>query len=868
MQNDSFDEEEIDNLISDESFEQVGDNRDVQKAVSNSEVHTPPAQTATTVNNAITATTATTLNNAATTNNPIHIPTPVGTQNPIPVGRIPTPSISHHSSQRTASRHASKQSRRESQKPKHSGSQHSQHSGSSYSSQFSPSFSQLTFPQFSPSQSQSQQVTQPMPPQNQVSQHQSQNVSQNSLSFSQFPNGQNVDTDHNVYYDSDDSIDEMQQVEILKNRTVDTTNPQVAQLEREIEDLMSEKFSINDAVSSGMTCAEMKPDQIKNRLGLTAKIIQPFIMHGAQVKSAFYNIMAFVQKMYKENLPYNDAITISENAIGKLDTDTRSVENAKLIDLFTLLVGPPPTNTSSTYTRSGMVDIDGVIKVGVSPSVQSKLFYCLLNQNTAFSRNNFISYVNSTEVTENGCHLMYTLKKYMDRPYLRTVLKGYGYDEITTELYCFILENIHMFKVDPMYIIKTDKYVILDLYSLVSNVKYFYKQNGELLDYNILGSVLADKYKTLVHNYLLPDIAINTKLGPVNNSKTFSYAFWLYEKNYLALTYYDNTWFKNYVDGPTTNMDSNLSALCTYQIFPIGVRGKTNVMTIDADVPLSFTENANVSCSIKKTGDLDAYYKRSSDDNKKAIDSILRFLADTVVRVYNKEEVTMDLFCIYPLLFYSITNDDAIITAFLEGIHARSDEMQLRALSVSSLPVYTRPKQVVKAASTVVTVKPSELYAQSVKERQILEQSMKNARPKTKAAKKQVVVFQNPMEIEVHYFTKADIVKTDKTKCKTKGANGKVYVSGPSDLAKANANRVVTYAKPIKRENFRPKIEEVSRKIEVILSAAKDLGNDVSDIEASYTNVKNSKYSDSRKYSELEKIYNNLKSMFSMTNKK
>ena len=131
--------------------------------------------------------------------------------------------------------------------------------------------------------------------------------------------------------------------------------------------------------------------------------------------------------------------------------------------------------------------------------------------------------MNSTEVTENGCHLMYTLKKYMDRPYLRTVLKGYGYDEITTELYCFILENIYMFKVDPMYIIKTDSYVILDLYSLVSNIKYFYKQNGELLDYNIIGSVLADKYKTLVHNYLLPDIAIKTKLGPVNNSQKKQY---------------------------------------------------------------------------------------------------------------------------------------------------------------------------------------------------------------------------------------------------------------------------------------------------------------------------------------------------------
>ena len=78
----------------------------------------------------------------------------------------------------------------------------------------------------------------------------------------------------------------------------------------------------------------------------------------------------------------------------------------------------------------------------------------------------------------------------------------------------------------------------------------------------------------------------------------------------------------------------------------------------------------------------------------------------------------------------------------------------------------------------------------------------------------------------------------------------------------------MTYAKPIKRENFGPKIEEVSRKIEGILNAAKYLGNDVSDVEASYANVKNSKYSDSKKYSELEKIYSDLKSMFSMTNKK
>ena len=424
--------------------------------------------------------------------------------------------------------------------------------------------------------------------------------------------------------------------------------------------------------------------EIAARLEKARGYMKNFVIMDNNVKVPFYNCMALFQKMYTSNLNNNDTITLTTNAQGILDKNVRSVENAKLIDLLEPLIGPRPTDMSSSYSLPGMVSIGDVIKVGNVSYNDSKLFYCLLNSSTALTRNSFISYVRTASTIEDGHRFLYRLRKYTDRPYLRTILWSYGFDDVTVDLFCFVLENIPILKFNKKYVIQTSRYVILDAYSLVLNIKNFFKTHSDILHYNMVNNF--EDYQTIRRNYELPDIAINTIIGHVNDSKTFAFAFWVYCSRYLALKYIDKTWFRELVpDGISTHIDSNLKCMCFYQISPTVDRiSSGNIYTIDSDTDLIIVEDCGKTCPILR-GDLKYYMELASDHNKEAISAYCAKLSK-----YIGSDITLTY--LYPLLFASQLNCKEIVSSFIENLEKSSSEKRLTKPEIMLMAMYYLPK--------------------------------------------------------------------------------------------------------------------------------------------------------------------------------
>ena len=386
------------------------------------------------------------------------------------------------------------------------------------------------------------------------------------------------------------SINTLLNTNTVNTKTVNNNARPQDRIDSILKDLEQKQYTSNRGEQNcpSLTRARLKPNQIGKRLTDASIYMDYLVIKHPYAKRNFNMFMAFCQKQYiKENIPVNTQVTIHSHANESLETSLKSVENAKTIDILRSLVGPSPHSTNAVRHKPGMVRLTSVHPVSSTSTTSSKLFYCILNSKTNITKYSIISYVSSTSIQENGTIFYMNLKKYTDRRYLRTVLYGYNFDDITIELYCFILENIHMFSFDPMYIRQTDSYVILDLYALVSNIMYFYTENGggNMLDLQVL-NIFRSENKSLYQNELIPDIAINTRLGYVNNSNTFVFAFWKYELNILQIKYYDNTWFNNEVPSfPITSLETNLDAQCFYSITASNwiETGCTNTCTLDTD---------------------------------------------------------------------------------------------------------------------------------------------------------------------------------------------------------------------------------------------------------------------------------------------
>lgn len=457
-----------------------------------------------------------------------------------------------------------------------------------------------------------------------------------------------IDTD-----DSDETVNEMsynRSQAILHNVATATNN------------FVAKNVNIKDIVKRNVT--KINDNMIQKRLEEAKEYIYMFTMVRENVKVGFYNILSFVQAMYATDLPNDDTITISNDWRRDVNTDITSVPNASLIDLLLQIVGPSPSNLSSRYALSNMVKISGVINVGFTSSTSnSKLFYCLLRHSTGFSRENLISYVKRGNVIENGANTMYSVYKYTDRPHLRFFLHNQDFDELTKNLYCFILENIGLFKIASKYVIQTDEYVILDIYSLVNNIIAKYSDIGNILDYSALDPTNVAT-KQLRHNYCLEDIAIDTKIGHVNNTLTFAHAYWLYTFRYIGLPYNDRTWFRELVrsvDYPHTNLDSNLTQLCSYCV----QRLDDTYLWDPLDPNIQFPSNLKgVEGSVKMAKDLETFYNMTSQENRDAI----AWYLDELSKQLGDENTVYDLFYIYPFIFSTFSKSATAINDFVNKV--------------------------------------------------------------------------------------------------------------------------------------------------------------------------------------------------------
>ena len=456
---------------------------------------------------------------------------------------------------------------------------------------------------------------------------------------------------------------------LLNTSTANTNARPQDRIDSILKGLQQKQYTSNrdEQNCPSLTRARLKPNQIGKRLSNVTTYMDYLVIKHPNAKRNFNMFMAFCQKQYiKENIPVNTQVTIHSHANESLETSLKSVENAKTIDILRSLVGPSPYSTNAVRHKPGMVSLTSVHPVSSTSTTNSKLFYCILNSNTSITKYSIISYVSSTSIQENGTIFYMNLKKYTDRRCLRTALYSYNFDDITTELYCFILENIHMFSFDPMYIKQTDSYVILDLYALVSNIMYFYTENGggNMLDLQVL-NIFRSENKSLYQNELLPDIAINTRLGYVNNSNTFVFAFWKYELNILQIKYYDDTWFSNEVPNfPITSLETNLDAQCFYSITASNwtATGCTNTCTLDTDMTLSWKEPQE-SVTPMVSDDVKGYMKRHPE-SMQALTNYLNELGSIGMDSTFKG-FYYTLACVLPLIFANTTGDGSYVSTYI-----------------------------------------------------------------------------------------------------------------------------------------------------------------------------------------------------------
>ena len=305
------------------------------------------------------------------------------------------------------------------------------------------------------------------------SQHPFQNRQSTQLPPTPIPSNQQIQSSQSTTLDhlinTQSSIDSDDSEETVNEMSYNRSQAIMNSVSKATNDFIAKNVNIKNIVKRNVI--KINDTMIQKRLEEAKEYIYMFTMVRENVKVGFYNILSFVQAMYSTDLPNDDTITISNDWRRDVNTDITSVPNASLIDLLLQIVGPSPTNLSSRYALSNMVKISGVINVGFTSSTSnSKLFYCLLRHSTGFSRENLISYVKHGNVIENGTSTRYSVYKYTDRPHLRLFLHNQDFDELTKNLYCFILENIGLFKIASKYVIQTDEYVILDIYSLVNNI--------------------------------------------------------------------------------------------------------------------------------------------------------------------------------------------------------------------------------------------------------------------------------------------------------------------------------------------------------------------------------------------------------------
>lgn len=435
-------------------------------------------------------------------------------------------------------------------------------------------------------------------------------------------------------------------------------------------------------------------DRVQSRLDGAVGILNQFQLGGNEFQS-FFSLMIYMGKCYRNYRGFS-----AESAIASHLLDFGEDQEARistLINRLNLLIGPTPSNYSSSYHSSRMVTLD-VIPVGNTTysgsSGNKDLFFCLLEKNhdptekvskypvTNFPNNvdlfkgfdadrlfditkdgfRYKSYIISYYRKTTTKDYFMSIRKYTDRVTMRLKLTECFYsDEDKVEFALFVLENIDIIAINPDYIRNGANYVAFDLHSFITDLfSYYNDKNGSVLDYNDMTA----KEKFTVNgkvNQANPYMGLKTSFGVVCDDSTIAYLFWLYRLKYLRPTYYDKSWLSRQFR-IRFNKDSSIGSLCHYTFQKINV--PMNVLTIDSDVDygkallVSDIDYAltlrGYEPTVKEIGeiedrmddDLKIYYDKLDDDQRVVIRRYLSWFKTCISNVKR-----YDIAMIYQLIY-------------------------------------------------------------------------------------------------------------------------------------------------------------------------------------------------------------------------
>lgn len=410
-------------------------------------------------------------------------------------------------------------------------------------------------------------------------------------------------------------------------------------------------------------------DEITKRLNEVRTKIKTIIEVDDTVKG-FYSFMNVVGKCYSYILDYqnigesiliNDDETVTMDDVGTLTKVTNFLNNI------------PLPNSPSSYKSRDMYDLSNVIPVSDITTIRnSPMFYCILSDDCLVTKQGFISYVNQTIIGNKR----YIITKYTDRPTIRYVLYDI-YENINKNMInfaLFVLENLHMIKVNKKYILRDGRLIIFDLYSFINNVFAHYSINNNLLDYHTILNVSQKKdLNTLNH----PIYDMGLKIGnyTVSDDSTICYVYWLYMFKYINFRIPDISWIRNSITIKTTK-DLAVVSLANYQINKRTDYGSNNIANIDSNYTLSFDirESAsNFNYYNYFEYDLEIFYKKRSDEEKNSINNYFKYILDGY-HPNEEDELRLTLFMIYPLIYKSINQKNDYIERFKNYIKQSIDD--------------------------------------------------------------------------------------------------------------------------------------------------------------------------------------------------
>lgn len=499
----------------------------------------------------------------------------------------------------------------------------------------------------------------------------------------------------------------------------------------------------HDFVKNIMIDSKVSDDEIAQRLDCISRQIDKVTLTN-DTKDSFYRFMIYVEKWYKDTLPNDTSITITDHILDKNDPD-KSNEYNKFISAVSKLAGPSPSNSNASCKVKGMVNLN-VIPVGnVSNTSESKLFYCIFENGLDLSlkKMDFISYSISRVVLHDGGKTRYTIRKYTDRPYLRASLKSlynHEFDSEAIDFALFVLENVsNIILVNGKYVRILNDAVIFDFRSFLRNVIYWYQNHGYVISSSTLIEHSSDS-RMYNQNQKIPDIGLVTQMGNVNDSNTIAYVFWLYEMRYINVYYNDFNWTKGVFI--KTNENSNKDELCNYYVYCDCDR--RNIYNIDSkfsfkDIPgLKYSENQEYTPS----GDLKVYYDSLQEQDRIFLDKYIKaFVATTT-------NDTCDLYYIYPYICYCMTNDIGCLDIILKDDGKKrglTNDPANKILAVfnklPSIPppikrdkstTIGKPRTIVRDNSSVINPKAREEREKKLREKRLKEKQKREEIKKNK----------------------------------------------------------------------------------------------------------------------------------------